>query len=84
MAELGEMLPNTLKIKDSFWSYHLHYLNGKYGCGAYYQYYEPNDKRWHSLELKGHGTSVMADTEADARAKMLIYLIENKLMDVPQ
>lgn len=36
------------------------------------------DERWLSYCV-GHDRIFYADTEADARAKMLIYLIENKL-----
>lgn len=43
------------------------------------------DKRWRCFSTKEVGTGSYpslqyADTEADARAKMLIYLIENKLV----
>jgi len=48
-------------------------------CSAFGWYCENKENNY---ELKGftHGES----TEADARGKMLIYLIENKLMEVPR
>lgn len=38
-------------------------------------------KDWYvSIESDGGGVMFVSDTEADARAKMLIYLLENKLI----
>ena len=36
------------------------------------------------MVLKNEWIDTVADTEADARAQMLIYLIENKLMEIPK
>lgn len=66
VAELGEMLPDNGKLQLSVWKY----------------------KGWEYSYLKnrsGQGddeTLVIADerNEANARAKMLIYLIDNKLI----
>lgn len=80
VAELGNMLPNNLKIESQYYTYHLHYINGKYGCSCYYAYYEPAEKRWIPLNMIGHGTSILsnAEADADARAEMLIWLIEER------
>lgn len=70
VAELGEMLTNT--------GYHsFHHSVGYWEC--FYLRERGNIAVFgnsHSIDL---GCS-RADTEADARAKMLIYLIENKLI----
>lgn len=69
VAELGEMLPEeyiSCKTQGS----------KKDGiCREYWLCYE---------EIDGCDTekTQMEETEADARAKMLIYLIENKLMEI--
>lgn len=75
VAELGEMLPYELYISNRpFW-----YATGKT---------DPNDKYYLEHEVS-YGMEDDAyhierdDKEADARAKMLIYLLENKLMEVP-
>lgn len=66
VAELGEMLPARIKTDYGSWNY-LH--TAKFA----------NTKSWliayYNDEIKEH-------TEAGARAKMLIYLIENKLVEV--
>jgi hypothetical protein len=67
VAELGEMLP--MKIDDLHW---LKEEKGAAGFSVSYNY------------CVGDGTHHMAvektsASEADARAKMLIYLVENKL-----
>lgn len=40
--------------------------------------------RWACDNLRSHPKIVYADREADARAKMLVYLISNNLMEVPK
>lgn len=76
VAELGEMLPVyedygspvTSKLcseRDGF-SFHCGYLDNDHGAGEVRR----------TIEFFGK-----AATEADARAKMLIYLLENKLID---
>jgi hypothetical protein len=75
VAELGEMLPKNFQI----YSYPT-LVNGKevWDCTS-------TDPRIHTSEgwQEGHsGTPPMfSDTEADARARMLIYLLENKLIN---
>lgn len=72
VAELGEMLP---------WM-----IDGRFVCctkgrdGSWNIYYEKN-----SLGFPIEGVRIDdqgADTEADARTKMLIYLLENKLITI--
>lgn len=71
VAELGEMLP--ARIDD----YELDF--GKYSDHWQYCYRDENKKViFQSMHPKLE--VAVADTEADARAKMLIYLLENKLI----
>lgn len=67
VAELGEMLPSWVAMPDVVNLYFRKYEEG-WRCG-----YENRDG---DVESKFDGT------EADARAKMLIYLIENNLLKV--
>ena len=67
VAELGEMLPNWAS------SYRLGKLASK-NCGKYCCEYHIISKK-HTKDFE-----FISDTEADCRAKMLIYLIENKLI----
>ncbi len=65
VAELGEMLPDGT---------------------ASFQYRDDEEDSWTCVKYVEHEHSkyekiVIAKTEADARAKMLIYLIENKLLN---
>jgi hypothetical protein len=67
VAELGEMLP--ILIKD--------------GSNLIIWPYLKNDKKVWDIDYNGHEESdetFVSDTEADARAQMLIYLIENGLV----
>jgi hypothetical protein len=72
VAELGEMLPGSRSFRNSSW---LEYW--KYDVGSW------------TIELKRYVENgavietlmnVQATTEADARAKMLIYLLESKFI----
>lgn len=53
----------------------------------YISQYIPEEKRWMAWESEDgiyeNGDFIYADSEANARAKMLIYLIENKLVELP-
>ncbi len=70
-AELGEMLPEGINNEDDCW------------CLFYYDKYN-NCHRISYVEDCGEIVStyleVKGETEANARARMLIYLIENGLM----
>lgn len=70
VAELGEMLPR--QIGRTHWTEH---IRGKVSGWVSFLRYVEYEKTW-DIE------SFEADTEADARAKMLIYLLENKLITV--
>lgn len=80
VAELGEMLfksninCRSKTIQDAlpqFWSNHNMW---EIHTTHYY-----NERGNQVVDLK---IDIVADTEADARGKMLIYLIENKLIDI--
>lgn len=68
-SELGEMLP----IECDYYKP----ANGTVArdCGKWVVYWEPTDYKYHKI---------YADTEADARGKMLIYLLENGLITLKQ
>jgi hypothetical protein len=66
VAELGEMLPMKLEDKYVF-------DTARVGSDQWYVSYRADRDFREFLE---------ADTEADARAKMLIYLLENKLINL--
>lgn len=66
VAELGEMLPKTIE-KD----FGLHFL----------EIQRDYENKWRfQYGINTHFTSLENDTEANARAKMLVYLLENKLL----
>lgn len=73
VAELGEMLPATPIIESTkyylecckYAKWHTKYVHYEKGIGYL---------------LGGHKCEFNGDTEADARAKMLIYLLENNLI----
>lgn len=68
VAELGEMLPlKTFTDEPVSWST-FKQGEGEWICSAVYRF-ERNHKEW-----------ITASTEADARGKMLIYLLENNLI----
>ena len=69
VAELGELLP---------WQYQV--LKAETPSMGQYLGYKIDLKN-HTFEVLA-SSGVIADTEADARAKMLIYLLENKLLEV--
>lgn len=73
VAELGEMLPKTENIVTMYLGngYVQTAIQGDIDLG------EGLATRWGAV-----GKCILGDTEADARAKMLIYLLENKLMGV--
>lgn len=74
VAELGEMLPRLIETKNSEFPF---YYNRSSREHSYYKsYYITDAGRYFHNEI--------AEKEADARAKMLIHLLENKLMEPPK
>jgi hypothetical protein len=85
-SELGEMLPNSVG-KYSISSYSMTREEQKKGGHLGWIDGEPVKGRGYCVYLSGgllygRDRSYVADTEADARAKMLIYLIENNLVNL--
>ena len=70
VAELGEMLPNETRDRLGFFSGLA--INGWF-CEV---------KNYRVMPFERLHVELQHDTEANARAAMLIYLIENKLVDV--
>ncbi len=78
-AELGNLLPERIdKYRNEYIKFQkikceaierFHYLCSLVECGGYHMDYVKYD--------------CSDENEADARAKMLIYLLENKLMELP-
>src|SRR6267154_2317639 len=71
VAELGEMSP--WEVGGRF------LLSGKMKDGSWHVYYNANSLGF-EVDKKIQINDMIADTEADARAKMLIYLLEQKLI----
>lgn len=73
VAELGEMLPSEIEKDGHFYSLAMSKTKKHYWVD--YRYYT------NTKELKMmHLATQEEDTEANARAKMLVYLLENKLL----
>lgn len=75
VAELGEILPFSIKSKatnNEWWDL----IHVKCVTGEWADILVPPSYRYKHREI--------ANTEANARAKMLIYLLENKLIEVPK
>lgn len=77
VAELGEMLPKAIKSKvnqdmEDIFYLEIDWIGGKNRCR-----YVSDGK----YLLIDESEQITSDTEADARAKMRIYLIENKLIN---
>lgn len=76
VAELGEMLPEW--VDTQYQSFRLRQIrHEKDGWNVHYHDSLADEANWLL------GEQCCADTEADARAKMLIHLIENDLILVP-
>ena len=75
VAELGEMLPNN--INENFRIYHLKLRNYGDSFGIAYELDNDEEDNWMLHDE-------IETTEANARAKMLIYLIENKLIELKE
>jgi hypothetical protein len=72
VAELGEMLPHEVRIDDETYWHGMRTEKWEVGDGFVWRViYENHKKEIFEQE---------ADTEANARAKMLIYLKENNLL----
>lgn len=93
VAELGEMLPGVIENENAAYANRRHPNKGM--RNAYYVLAfgksDPSAKeKYCDIEYVDRSVhddvlyldSLTADTEADARAKMLVYLIENKLITV--
>ena len=69
VAELGEMLPRTILFENYFYSFRvIRALDGKWWLS-----YETVNKLY---------KEILDDSEADARAKMIVYLIEQGIVAV--
>ena len=79
VAELGEMLPNTIRKneKDYFLNCYFSPLSSDGGTDFEVSYESGDDK---TLAYISNEPNDMIESEANARAKMLIYLLENKLL----
>ena len=75
VAELGEMLPDELIIPSKNGKPYTHWLRfGRYrGAGQRFWCAYPGGNARTTLEERAH-------TEADARAKLLIYVLEHQLL----
>lgn len=78
VSELGEMLPTKFlwKNNDGTESCENVYLHIKKLPNSYQIWYADDDDKWF------HWMEFSYVTEADARAKMLVYLIENKIIEI--
>jgi hypothetical protein len=79
VAELGEMLPDDLSIPAKNGKPHTHWLRfGRYrGAGQRFWCAYPGGTARTNLEERAY-------TEADARAKLLIYLLEHHLLSATE
>ena len=77
VAELGEMLPDIITIPHTYAPYELKIH--KYAYGFYVGYHAPEREEGYTVLY-----AFKNNNESDARAKMLIYLIENKLITVEE
>ena len=75
VAELGILLPETINQNDDDSPY---FLN----CHKSPDYKKMRYQVRYGKAIDKNCVSVCDDTEANARAKMLIYLLENKLLEV--
>jgi len=83
VAELGEMLPVTIQMNrrrgvDTHWLENTKTTH-KYRCGYIYEDSSGTTGWGRVSDFESHAVGI-SKTEANARAKMLIYLLENKLI----
>lgn len=82
VGELGEWLPWTITVPGT------HYCGDNKVNAFYLEFEKSDDDKWVYFysngeeNLKYFPNAYHWDSEVDARAKMLIYLVENKLLDV--
>jgi hypothetical protein len=76
VAELGAMLPRALMAGATKERRYLNISSGQPTLEKWYVYYD-------AYKMNDYRIGAESDTEADARAKMLIYLLGNKLMSMP-
>lgn len=76
VAELGEMLPGELDGGVWYW----HECSPRGSVKNWLEWFEDEDGDKKQLDGQSHEWLISAHTEADARAKMLVYLLENKLI----
>lgn len=80
VAELGELLPKSYVSGQTNWDEE----EKQFSCHWYMVYRDgrPNLNGLCEMDHRPANT-VFSNTEANARAKMLIYLLENDLMKIP-
>lgn len=72
VAELGTMLPETIKIGDDYF-----YMTMNCDKHVYYSIMDNSEEYWNF----NHDDD---DNEANSRAKMLIHLIEHNILKLPK
>lgn len=77
VSELGEMLPWMVEANGQSYFIELAKNGPQFHGGKHHVCYVSGDDEQEAL-----GEMTPSITEADARAKMLIYLLENKLIEV--
>jgi hypothetical protein len=76
VAELGEMLPGELDGGVWYWQE----CSPRGSVRMWLEWFEDEDGDKRTLDGQSHAWLISARTEADARAKMLVYLLERKLI----
>lgn len=83
VAELGEMLPASFKKEIGHGYFPAHYYLESHKSAKTNKHTVSYVASGNDHPIQKHNLYKYADTEANARASMLIHLIENKLIDVP-
>ena len=78
VAELGEILPVSVQMNEETHWLEIGKTEFKWQCG--YTYHHEGTIGWGRVNDSVHHAVGKANTEVDARAKMLCYLLENKLI----
>jgi hypothetical protein len=75
VAELGEMLPEYIEIENKY----PEVFNGEKYSNVYLSYDQIGHPNYYDENVKNDGINLNfgKESEADARAKMIIYLLEN-------